>query len=556
MVKENEFKNEKMREWKSQVEHEIKNNRIIPPAVIIGIVSSVVFYALIGVRYNINPRLLLFAVILCFSIFLFIKLIYKVNTKNKDKLKTILSKKRNNKKTDKTVKKVSLSFLGIGIGLLSVLNLLIHESKIVTLADTSKVTHITAELVSEPKPTGKYYKISAKIISCGYITRENYSGFGNINLFFPKEVVDQNLAGGISKIKSYAGDDCRIFVRGVVLKARGRFSSSEKYKGVQAFFAYPELPKFKRWKSSFASFRGHLRFNLMRLLYSWGSAGALLLALLAADRNFLCDDIRLIFINCGLAHVLALSGMHVSIIGSSGSKTGKLFFGKKIAVKISLIAILFFVWFAGSAPSLNRAIGMAVILIFGRALGLKPKTISVMLFMLIIHLLIKPADALTLGFMLSYAALAGILLFAKAITTILEGKFPKAIISSFAASIGAQSFTAPIITFFIGRIAVIGIIASSIISPMIALYLIVGIIFIFLSMLLPIIAFALGKILNIMFNCIFACIKFFAVVTPLQPQTLFASICFALIPIFFGIICMKYAHNIFIERLAFAKNTL
>jgi len=140
----------------------------------------------------------------------------------------------------------------------------------------------------------------------------------------------------------------------------------------EVFYAKPVQPVFLGWSSSFSRMRALLRFAFMRMLYGWGNAGGLLLALLAADKAFLPQNCTEAFRNAGLAHILALSGMHLSLIGTAALQGGRLFGHKKRALYFSLAAVCAFVWFAGSAPSLNRALGMVFIAAIGEALLKNP----------------------------------------------------------------------------------------------------------------------------------------------------------------------------------------
>ena len=307
------------------------------------------------------------------------------------------------------------------------------------------------------------------------------------------------------------------------------------------FFGDKSVPEFLGWRSAVLRLRAFLRFYLMRLLSGWGSAGALLLALLSANRDFLILPVSEAFRNAGLAHVLALSGMHVSLVSLAALQMGSIFGKKSLAIKFSLVSIIFFVWFAGAAPSLNRALGMMILIIIGKSLGLQPPMISVLCTMLIFHIAVKPDDALSLGFMLSYGALAGILIFGSAVFDILNGKIPPKILGSFSASIGAQTFTAPIVISKIGVLAPVGIIASIIVSPLISAFLILGLGAIFISLLFPFTGFIFSYFLNAFYDLIFFIIRIFALFPLMTTATFFDSLTFAILPFTTGLICVFYA---------------
>ncbi|UTD04521.1 ComEC/Rec2 family competence protein [Treponema denticola] len=440
-------------------------------------------------------------------------------------------------------KKYSFIFAGLFIGSLAVLRLFFIYAEPFSLAELNKIKSIQAELTGEAYPAGdKYYAANAKLISFSYNNGAKFSAKGNIKIFFPSDMVLQNNAYGISVYKTGSRKEALAnFSKGVIFEASGRFGTKKNSVSPLVFFGDKSVPEFLGWRSAVLRLRAFLRFYLMRLLSGWGSAGALLLALLSANRDFLILPVSEAFRNAGLAHVLALSGMHVSLVSLAALQMGSIFGKKSLAIKFSLVSIIFFVWFAGAAPSLNRALGMMILIIIGKSLGLQPPMISVLCTMLIFHIAVKPDDALSLGFMLSYGALAGILIFGSAVFDILNGKIPPKVLGSFSASIGAQTFTAPIVISKIGVLAPIGIIASVIVSPLISAFLILGLAAIFISLLFPFTGFIFSYFLNAFYDLIFFIIRTFALFPLMTTASFFDSLTFAILPFTAGLICVFYA---------------
>ena len=452
-------------------------------------------------------------------------------------------------------KKYSFIFAGFFIGSLAVLHLFFIYAEPFSLAELNKVKSIQAELTGEAYPAGeKYYAANAKLISFSYNNGAKFSAKGNIKIFFPSEMVLQNNAYGISACKAGSRKEALTnFSKGVIFEASGRFGTKKNAMSPLVFFGDKSVPEFLGWRSAVLRLRAFLRFYLMRLLSGWGSAGALLLALLSANRDFLILPVSEAFRNAGLAHVLALSGMHVSLVSLAALQMGSIFGKKSLAIKFSLVSIIFFVWFAGAAPSLNRALGMMILIIIGKSLGLQPPMISVLCTMLIFHIAVKPDDALSLGFMLSYGALAGILIFGSAVFDILNGKIPPKILGSFSASIGAQTFTAPIVISKIGVLAPIGIIASVIVSPLISAFLILGLGAIFISLLFPFAGFIFSYFLNAFYDLIFFIIRIFALFPPMTADSFFDNLTFAILPFTAGLICVFYADRKLKKRESLLK---
>lgn len=394
-----------------------------------------------------------------------------------------------------------------------------------TLAELSLVENISVCLKTDAIPSAdSYYKAEAAVISCRYKDFSQFSAHGNVIVFIPSEFIAQNNSGGIT-VFSNEKNSCRFFVKGTKFSAYGKFSAKKEILKNAAFFINKKhLPEFNSWENSFLSFRAHLRFFLIRMLYGWKEAGGLLLALLSANKDFLNPQCSASFKNAGLSHILALSGMHLSIAVFSVSFAAKLFSKRKSVPFFSAIFAFCFVWFAGISPSLLRAFAMVLIIGAGISMNVKPNVFAVMCTAAFFHLILKPAHALTFAFMLSYGALSGILLFGSAFFKCLKGKIPDFLLAGIASSLGAVFFTAPIIIFHTGNIPLIGTAATLAVSPMVSLFLILGIVFILFSLCFPFSAEFLGTVLNIIYNLIFSTANFFASFPALHANSLFSKI--------------------------------
>ena len=437
-----------------------------------------------------------------------------------------------------------------------------------TLASLSTVRTLIAELTGEAVPAGSdYYRIPVKLIACSTGRSEQFSASGSVQLFVPAALVRGTYSGGITRIgeaeqsektipllhgtAAFADylqnpQECRFYVCGMKLAVQGKFGKTGT-----VFYARPVQPVFLGWDSPLSRLRAFFRFAFMRMLYGWGEAGGLLLALLAADKVFLPAECIAAFRNAGLAHILALSGMHLSLIGTAALQGGRIFGHKSRAAWFSIAAVFLFVWFAGSAPSLNRALGMVCIVAAGNALGLKPPSLSVLCAMLTVHIAIAGAEAITLGFMLSYGACAGIIIFGDACARLIAGKIPPALAGSISASVGAQLFTAPIVISAIGNIAAAGVIASCVVSPLVSVFLIAGLICIPLALIFPFSSPLLGYGLNAAYRIIFTAADFFARLPVIAPESGMQRVIFSAAAFAVGVCCVVAAY--FLNKSLIAK---
>lgn len=250
-------------------------------------------------------------------------------------------------------------------------------------------------------------------------------------------------------------------------------------------------------------YRALTRLEFRRLMYAFGDAGGLLLALITGMKEYINPVLFENFKKAGLSHILALSGMHLSLFMGISSLLFNKIFGKKLTNFINIFVIFFFVWFAGRSPSLTRALICSLLTIIVSSIGMKSISFATILSLsFLIHCSIFPNDIMNIGFILSYGALAGIVLCSKFINQYLSFLFPTSISSPFASSISAQVFTIPVSIHFFKCVPIIGIVSTVFISPFINYFIYIGIFFIILCFSFPIFVPVAEFILKILYNSI------------------------------------------------------
>lgn len=143
-------------------------------------------------------------------------------------------------------------------------------------------------------------------------------------------------------------------------------------------------------------------------MYSPENAG-ILKAMLLGDKKYLSADIKTIYKNAGIYHILAISGLHISIIAA----ILMFFFRKPVGNSAVLIMLWGYCIFTGLSPSAARASFMMSVLIFGRLIGRKYDLLSSLCFSAFVILIINPMYIADCGFLYSYLSVLGIGLFAK-----------------------------------------------------------------------------------------------------------------------------------------------
>lgn len=271
----------------------------------------------------------------------------------------------------------------------------------------------------------------------------------------------------------YSGNWIRCAVSGLYCGDTGEWAASAR-----------ELKQSSVWRSRLGGLRAKILTKLRDTVFDRAGGGAeFLAALLLGLREDPADPLVGKFRDAGVSHVLALSGMHLGILAGLVLVIGKPFLGFGKAYLLTIPFLCIYIWIVGARPSMLRA-GTMYLLLSVRAVGARrPDSLSVLAAALIIVSLIDPLSISTLSFQLSFLALFGIITVGSMLADFFSSYFSKYLGLPLSMSIGAQIATAPIAAFRFGVLHPIGIVTSVVISPLIAIYLWSGMVFLLTSLL-------------------------------------------------------------------------
>lgn len=168
------------------------------------------------------------------------------------------------------------------------------------------------------------------------------------------------------------------------------------------------------------------------------------------------------FSRAGVMHIVAVSGMHVAFLVG----LVQLVFGKKRGVSLLCIAVIwFFVLMTGAFPSAMRAGFMQTMLLIAPLFRRESDPPTALGFALLVLLIINPYSVKSVSLQLSFAAVAGIIVFAgpvyQALTKNLQNGFFAAIlryiIGIIATSIGVMLLTMPLTAVHFGSVSVLSV---------------------------------------------------------------------------------------------------
>lgn len=188
-------------------------------------------------------------------------------------------------------------------------------------------------------------------------------------------------------------------------------------------------------------------------------------------KSELNEDYKELMKNLGISHVISISGLHLVLVYSVLRKL----LGKKLSLLLAFIYVLF----SGASASSVRAYIMIVILTFGSIVKRNYNPLASLSLAGIILLVMKPYYIFNLGYLLSFLATLGIILFNKSLNKKLY-KLPNFIRSTIAISLSAQILTLPVIILYFNEISLNFIIGNIVIIPFINILVVLGNILIFI----------------------------------------------------------------------------
>ena len=167
----------------------------------------------------------------------------------------------------------------------------------------------------------------------------------------------------------------------------------------------------------------------------------------------------------GLTHVVVASGAHLSImVGVARKIFGKL--SRFLGVGVALIFVIFFMAVVGWTPSIMRAGMMSILGLLMWTVGRKFMAWRIILLVMAATLMMDPMYLMNLGWQLSFASYAGIMILGPMLTRFFYGKRkPKFVASTVLTTLAATLLTLPITLYNFGAVSLISVLPNMIILP-------------------------------------------------------------------------------------------
>jgi competence protein ComEC len=148
-----------------------------------------------------------------------------------------------------------------------------------------------------------------------------------------------------------------------------------------------------------------------RLAAVMGEDADLAVAMLLGQRGAITQDDTVAFQRAGVAHIMAVSGLHVGILSAALLwLLERLRLRKKLQIPAVALFLLLYCGVTGFSVSSLRAGVMVLLLVIARAYGRKTNPVTILSTALLIVLIINPLQWFSAGFVLSFTAVGGIAL--------------------------------------------------------------------------------------------------------------------------------------------------
>ncbi len=189
------------------------------------------------------------------------------------------------------------------------------------------------------------------------------------------------------------------------------------------------------------------------------------------DRSHLPRDVYATYRLSGIAHILAVSGVHVGIIFASTMFGLRLFMRNgRYRALVAMVTVVLFAFVAGASVTSLRAALMVCIYLVAELFDREPDTPTALSLAAIFFLGHNPDVLYHIGFQLSFASVASILIFTPSIERLL-GLLPGVVRQTVAVSLAVQILPVPLSAFYFHVLPVCGPLVNLVAVPLLTVVL-------------------------------------------------------------------------------------
>lgn len=206
------------------------------------------------------------------------------------------------------------------------------------------------------------------------------------------------------------------------------------------------------------------------------------------------------FVNSGLMHIIAASGMNVSLIFGMWFFISQILrINYKLSVFIGMLSIICYTCMTGFGPPVLRATLMLLLILLGKLIDRKADSVSLLFIVAFILLFISPYMLLNIGFQLSFVVTLGLLLFCPIFLDKIKNKILYTASSFVLIPLIAQFFAAPVQMFYFNTFTPYSVLANILVVPTLSVISFGGFLSCIFAMITPVAGFTV-KIFDFLLN--------------------------------------------------------
>ena len=231
-----------------------------------------------------------------------------------------------------------------------------------------------------------------------------------------------------------------------------------------------------------------IKFKIDETFLSAGSGDAsfVAIAIFTGDTSRMGFDEITTFRSIGIAHIFAVSGMHIGLVYVAiGGLLGKIIKKRKIYTPIICAAIILYAGVCGFSPSALRAAIICICLAFSNMIGRKVDKLNSLSLAAFFVVMINPLDLFSVGFSLSFAISLALIILLPPVKRALNF-LPDKISESLSAIIASEAVVVPLSVYYFGAFPLTAVVANLILIPVVTVTFYLLWIFFILCLILPV----------------------------------------------------------------------
>ena len=283
-------------------------------------------------------------------------------------------------------------------------------------------------------------------------------------------------------------------------------------------------------------------------------------ALILGNRSYIGSGLRLDFARLGISHLLALSGLHLSVITQTLDFLLRGFMKKRARGALLILCAFAFALFTGLSASVLRAAVMLAFVFAADIFGEENDSITALFAAVWVILLVNGNAVYDVGFLLSASATLGIILVRPAADALFarwqvpRGRVLLRALRSavkyfygiFTMSTAALAFTLPVTGYVFGAFSVAGVAANFVFLPIASVLLAACVLFVPLSF-VPLLGEAVGFVCDASAKLLMFLAEQFS-----QARGIYASLRYPFMPYLLAALAVCLFACIFVRRLTLA----